>query len=80
MKNNYNQKYWKEQYYNDNNIKQWFRDYLTYYPISSKFNIEQIKKDFLQGEKEEIKTIISNKTKQERIYKLVEKIINEMEV
>lgn len=80
MKNNYNQKYWKEQYYNDNNIKQWFRDYLTYYPISSKFNIEQIKKDFLQGEKKEIKTIISNKTKQERIYKLVEKIINEMEV
>lgn len=80
MKNNYNQRYWKKQYGNINTIQQWFKDYLTYYPISSKFNIEQIKKDFLQGEKNEILEIIENKEEQERIYKFVEKVINEMEV
>ena len=80
MRNNYNQRYWKKQYSNINTIQQWFKDNLTYYPISCKLNIEQKKREFLQGEKEEIKTIITSNEGQYKIYKFVEKIINEMEV
>lgn len=76
----FNQEYWKEQYYNENNIKQWFKDYLTYCPMIHHLNVEQKKQEFLQGEKNEILEIIEDKKEQEKIYKFVEKVINEMEV
>lgn len=57
--NKYNQKYWKEQYYNKENIKQWYKNFKTYYSILP--NEETCKKDFLQSEKKEIETIIIDK-------------------
>lgn len=76
----YNQKYWKEQYYNENNIKQWFKNFLTYCPENCNLNIKQQKQEFLQGERAEIQKIITSKEEQEKIYKFIEKIINEIEV
>ena len=47
----FNQKYWKEQYYNENNIKQWFKDYLTYCPMIHHLNIGQKNKNFYKEKK-----------------------------
>lgn len=44
----HNQKYWIEQYSNENTIKQWFKDWLTY--IDNHFHelqsIEELKNNF----------------------------------
>lgn len=73
---NYNQKYWKEQYYNRENIKQWYKDFKTYYSILP--DEKTCKKDFLLSEKREIETIIIDKQEQIKIYNFVEKTLQEV--
>lgn len=69
-------KYWEEQYMDATNIREWFKDYKSYYPEPNKVSSEQCKKDFLAQEKEEIKECIVGKDKQEKIYAFVESVIN----
>lgn len=75
---NYNQKYWNTQYYNEEIIKEWFKNYLTY--LDGHFhelqNIQEIKLQFLKNEKREIETIINSKKEQEKIYNFVSNVIN----
>lgn len=69
-------RYWEEQYLDEENIRQWFNDYKSYYPDASNVSLEQIKKDFLEGEKKEIEECIVGKKKQEQVYAFVENVIN----
>lgn len=72
----YNQKYWREQYYNKENVKQWYKDFKTYY--STLLDEEIMKKDFLQGERKEIEIIITDKQEQMKIYNFIEKVLQEV--
>ena len=69
----YNQKFWKERYSNENQIKEWFKNYMTFY--SEKPTLEYAIKEFLEGEKEEIEEIFTIKKVQEEMYNNVEKVM-----
>ena len=69
----YNQKFWKERYSNENQIKEWFKNYMTFY--SEKPTLEYAIKEFLEGEKEEIEEIFTSKKVQEEMYNNVEKVM-----
>lgn len=74
--NNYNQKFWQKQYYNKENIKQWYKNFKTYYSILP--DEKTCKKDFLEGERREIETIIINKQEQIKIYNFIENVLQEV--
>lgn len=82
MKTNYNQNFWYKQYSNEENIKQWFKNYLTYLDghIHELQNMNEIKEMFLQGEKREIETTINNPKKQKELFEFMKKIIENLEV
>lgn len=69
----YNKKYWHNQYNNKNNIINWYKNFITYYPEEPpKF---QSKFEFLKGELKEIKTIFKNKKEQKQIFDFIKNII-----
>lgn len=80
MQKSYNQKYWKKRYYDKEEIKQWFKNYLTY--LDGHFhelqNIEEIKQAFLKGEKRELQEIINSTEEQEKIFKFMEEVLKEI--
>ena len=69
----YNQKFWKERYSNENQIKEWFKNYMSFY--SEKPTLEYAIKEFLEGEKEEIQEIFTSQKVQEKMYNNIEKVM-----
>ena len=72
----YNRKYWLERYLNKEAILTWFENYKTfYYKLPS---LEQIKREFLAGERNEINLIFTSEQDREKAYKFVEKVVSEI--
>ena len=74
--NKVNKKYTKE------NIINWFYNYITFYNINDlkKISIEQIKNDYIKGEKREIEYYTKSIPKQKEILKEIELIIHNLEI
>lgn len=69
----YNQKFWIERYSKKENILEWFENFKTYYHKLPP--LEQIKKDFIEGEAREVKEIITSEKKQNDIINFLIKTI-----
>lgn len=77
----YRREFWLKQYLNKQNILDWYKAYITFYSGYPKVIpiVRQIKRDFLIGERNEINIIFMNEKDREKVYKFVEKVVNEIE-
>ena len=78
----HNQKYWIEKYSNEEIIKQWFKDWLTYMDnhLHELQNIEELKQQYIKNEYIEIKSVLNTEKNQQKAYKFLKKVIEEMEI
>ena len=65
--------FWREQYKNENLIKEWYKNYISFYPAPPPAKI--IKFQFLKGELKQIEEIFKNKKEQKEIFDFLKNIV-----
>lgn len=65
--------FWREQYKNQNLIKEWYKNFISFYPITPP--PETIKFQFLKGELQQIKEVFKNEKEQKEIFNFVKNIV-----
>lgn len=76
MARRYNQKFWLERYLNENEIKEWFKNYVSFY--SEKPTLEYAVNEFIEGEKEEIEEIFTSLNNRVQAYNNVVKVMKDV--
>lgn len=72
----YKHEFWLERYLNENEIKEWFKNYVSFY--LEKPTLEYAVNEFIEGEKEEIEEIFKSKKNRVRAYNNVVKVMKDV--